>query len=50
VLRDIADDHDVELAGEVGCGIIVTPNVKDFVKAEGFGIEAVTPAEFLGRI
>ncbi len=50
VLRDARDDHVLELAVEAGCGIIVTHNMKDFVEVERFGIEAVTPGEFLGRI
>jgi putative PIN family toxin of toxin-antitoxin system len=49
-LRDARDDHVLELAVEAGCRIIVTHNMKDFVEAERFGIEAVTPGEFLGRI
>jgi putative PIN family toxin of toxin-antitoxin system len=50
LLRDVGDDHILELAVEAGCGIIVTHNVKDFAEAERFGIRALTPAEFLGRI
>jgi hypothetical protein len=49
VLRDVGDDHVLELAVEAGCLIIVAHNVRDFVKAERFGTQAVTPAEFLGR-
>jgi putative PIN family toxin of toxin-antitoxin system len=50
VLRDARDDHVLELAVEAGCKIIVTHNIKDFVGAGGFGLEIVTPGEFLRRI
>jgi putative PIN family toxin of toxin-antitoxin system len=50
VLRDARDDHVLELAVEAACGVIVTHNIRDFAGAEEFGIEAVTPGEFLRRI
>ena len=50
VLRDVGDDHVLELAVEAACRIIVTHNIRDFTGAERFGIEAVTPGEFLRRI
>jgi len=50
VLRDARDDHVLELAVEAGCGVIVTHNIRDFAGCEDFGIEAVTPGEFLRRI
>lgn len=49
-LRDSRDDHVLELATEAGCGIVVTHNVRDFAGSERFGVEAITPAEFLTRI
>jgi putative PIN family toxin of toxin-antitoxin system len=50
VLRDARDDHVLELAVEAGCKIIVTHNVKDFAGTKDFGVEVVTPGEFLRRI
>jgi predicted nucleic acid-binding protein len=50
VLRDVRDDHVLELAVEAGCRTIVTHNIKDFAGTEDFGVEAVTPGEFLRRI
>ncbi len=50
VLRDARDDHVLELAVEAGCTIIITHNVRDFAGTEDFGIEAVSPGEFLRRI
>ena len=50
VLRDIEDDHVLELAVEAGCALIVTHNVRDFAGSEAFGIAAVRPGEFLRRI
>ncbi|MBN1458668.1 MAG: putative toxin-antitoxin system toxin component, PIN family [Armatimonadetes bacterium] len=50
VLRDVRDDHVLELAVEAGCEVIVTHNIRDFAGSEGFGAEAVTPGEFLRRI
>jgi putative PIN family toxin of toxin-antitoxin system len=50
VLRDARDDHVLELAVEAGCGAIVTHNLRDFAGAEDFGVEAVSPGEFLRRI
>jgi putative PIN family toxin of toxin-antitoxin system len=50
VLRDVRDDHVLEVAVEAGCGIIVTHNIRDFAGAERFGVEAVSPGEFLRRI
>lgn len=50
VLHDARDDHVLELAVEAGCGIIVTHNIRDFAGSEHFGVEAVSPGEFLRRI
>ncbi len=46
-LSDPKDDFVLELAVESSCDYIVTFNVKDFAKAEMFGIKAVKPSEFL---
>jgi putative PIN family toxin of toxin-antitoxin system len=46
-LSDPKDDFVLELAVECSCDYIVTFNVKDFAKAETFGIKAVKPSEFL---
>jgi putative PIN family toxin of toxin-antitoxin system len=46
-LRDPKDDFVLELAVESNCDYIVTFNTKDFAEAEGFGIKAVRPNEFL---
>lgn len=49
-LRDAADDFLLELAIASQSPYIVTFNKKDFGNIELFGIEAVTPAEFLGLL
>jgi putative PIN family toxin of toxin-antitoxin system len=50
VLRDIEDDHVLELAVEAGYTLIVTHNVRDFAGSEAFGVTAIRPGEFLRRI
>ena len=50
VLRDIEDDHVLELAVEAGCPLIVTHNVRDFAGSAAFGITAIRPGEFLKRM
>ena len=50
VLRDIEDDHVLELAVEAGRSLIVTHNVRDFAGSEAFGITAIRPAELLRRM
>jgi len=47
VLKDVKDDFILELAVESECDFIVTYNIKDFKGAEKFGIEAITPKDFL---
>jgi putative PIN family toxin of toxin-antitoxin system len=47
VLRDPDDDMILELAVQAGCSYIVTHNVSDFHGCERFGIQAVTPRDFL---
>lgn len=50
LLKDAKDDMVLELAVAAECQFIVTFNQKDFVGAEHFGIEVVTPKMFLERI
>ena len=50
VLRDASDDMLLEVAVEAGCDFVVTHNVRDFAGAERFGVQALTPGEFLKRI
>lgn len=49
-LRDPKDDMVLELAVKAECQFIVTFNEKDFAGIEQFGLEALTPADFLRRI
>lgn len=49
-LRDPKDDMILELAVKAQCQLIVTYNHKDFAGCEQFGVEAVTPAQFLAHI
>lgn len=49
-LKDPKDDMVLELAVSSGSEAIITYNRQDFVGIEQFGIEAITPAEFLLRI
>jgi predicted nucleic acid-binding protein len=46
-LPDPGDDMVLELAVKAGCTFIVTFNQKDFAGCERFGIDAITPGEFL---
>lgn len=50
VLPDPKDDFILELAVESRCDYIVTFNVRDFAGAEKFGIEVITPREFLRKL
>lgn len=50
VLPDPKDDFVLELAVESRCDFIVTFNIRDFAGAETFGIEAITPQEFLRKL
>ncbi|MBI3649971.1 MAG: PIN domain-containing protein [Acidobacteria bacterium] len=47
LLCDAKDDMVLELAVAGECQFIVTFNHRDFAGAENFGIEVVTPKEFL---
>jgi predicted nucleic acid-binding protein len=49
-LSDADDDMLLELAVEAGCNRIVTFNVRDFQGIERFGLQAVTPNDFLMEI
>ena len=46
-LKDAKDDFVLELAIESSSKYIVTYNVKDFSGVDKFGIEAITPGDFL---
>lgn len=50
VLKDPGDDHVLELAVRAECSTIVTHNTRDFSGSEDFGVEVLTPGEFLRRI
>jgi predicted nucleic acid-binding protein len=49
-LKDPGDDMVLELAVTAKCEFIVTYNIQDFEGAERFGVEVVTPREFLEKI
>ena len=49
-LKDPKDDMVLELAVEAQCDFIITFNRKDFVGSEKFGIQTLTPQEFLRKI
>jgi len=49
-LKDPRDDLVLELAVKAGCQFILTFNGRDFAGCERFGIEVLTPGEFLRRI
>jgi putative PIN family toxin of toxin-antitoxin system len=46
-LSDVNDELILELAVTAGCEFIVTHNVSDFKGVDRFGIQAITPKEFL---
>jgi len=46
-LKDPSDDMVLELAVTASCHYIVTYNINDFKGIEHFGIQAITPKEFL---
>ena len=46
-LRDVKDDHVLELAIASGTNIIVTHNLKDFSEIDKFNIQAISPGQFL---
>ena len=49
-LRDAGDDLVLEVAVAANCDAIVTHNVRDFAGIIRFGLELLTPGEFLQRI
>ncbi len=49
-LKDPHDDLVLELAVKAGCRFIVTFNERDFVGCEQFGIQPITPRDFLRQI
>ena len=49
-LGDPGDEFILELAVAARCAAIVTHNIRDFQKAKPFGIEVLSPGEFLLRI
>lgn len=49
-LRDPNDDMVLELAAAAGCNFIITHNKKDFKNIDDFGIQAISPLEFLQTI
>lgn len=46
-LSDVGDELVLELAITAGCEYIVTHNISDFKGVDKFGIQAITPKEFL---
>jgi len=46
-LTDVNDELVLELAVSAGCEYIVTYNIRDFKGTEEFGVQAITPKEFL---
>lgn len=46
-LSDVNDELILELAVTARCQYIVTHNVSDFKEIEKFGVQAITPREFL---
>ena len=46
-LRDPNDDMVLELAIAAGCNFIITHNKKDFKNIGDFGVQAISPVEFL---
>jgi len=49
-LKDPKDDMVLELAVEADCEYIITYNLDDFKGIEQFGVEAITPKQFLIKI
>ncbi|MBA3919401.1 MAG: putative toxin-antitoxin system toxin component, PIN family [Gemmatimonas sp.] len=49
-LRDPTDDMVLEVAVEAQCRYIVTFNCRDFAGVEQFGIQTLTPGEFLALL
>lgn len=49
-LPDPDDDAVLELAANARCEVIITHNVRDFVGSEGFGVQVMTPGDFLNLL
>lgn len=49
-LRDPRDDMILELAVAAECDTIITFNLKDFSGVEAFGLQVITPTDFLRQI
>jgi len=49
-LRDLEDDFVLELAVAAECDYIITFNRRDFVGAEAFGVQVLSPRELLSVI
>ena len=49
-LRDPNDDMVLEVAVEAQCSYIVTFNTRDFAGIEQFGLQTLTPGEFLALL
>jgi len=49
-LKDPNDDMVLELAVAAGCNFIITHNKQDFKNIKEFGLQAISPAEFLRMI
>ncbi len=49
-LKDPQDELVLEVAVVAECRYIVTHNIRDFAGSKQFGIEAITPGEFLRRL
>ena len=50
LLSDPDDDFILELAVAAKAQYIVTHNLRDFAGVEAFGLEAITPAQMLGKL
>jgi predicted nucleic acid-binding protein len=50
ILKDPKDDHILELAVEANAKFIITYNKNDFIEAGQFGINILTPKEYLEEI
>jgi predicted nucleic acid-binding protein len=49
-LKDPKDEMVLELAVAARCDYLITYNKRDFQGIEAFGLQALTPKEFLQRI
>ncbi|GAA4023977.1 putative toxin-antitoxin system toxin component, PIN family [Deinococcus rubellus] len=49
-VRDPKDDMVLELAANAACKYIITFNLRDFRGSERFGVQVMTPAQFLALL